>query len=145
MFPMSTRLSYAATAGGGGGADSDMEQSRRDLSPGQGSPMGPGLKPGGRMVRSSSDPSINTQENIPGIPPYPSPPTYKNQRVSVDADRLADLPLTLIFSVYTLFYRLKFGKIQIFHPEIRRNTYFFSSELPKAFPYSVLIHKNFFP
>ena len=82
MFPMSTRLSYAAAAGGGGGADSDMEQSRRDLSPGHGSSLGQGPKPGGRMVRSSSDPSINTQDNVPGIPPYPSPPTYKNQRVS---------------------------------------------------------------
>ncbi|GFS16937.1 tight junction protein ZO-1 [Elysia marginata] len=85
MFPMSTRLSYAAAAGGGGGADSDMEQSRRDLSPGHGSSLGQGLKPGGRMVRSSSDPSINTQENIPGIPPYPSPPTYKNQRIPSDS------------------------------------------------------------
>ncbi|GFO31765.1 tight junction protein zo-1 [Plakobranchus ocellatus] len=87
MFPMSTRLSYAAAAGG---ADSDMEQSRRDLSPGysmggsQGL-LGQGQMSGGRMVRSSSDPSINTQENIPGIPPYPSPPTYKNQRIPSDS------------------------------------------------------------
>nr|XP_022306894.1 uncharacterized protein LOC111113163 isoform X3 [Crassostrea virginica] len=29
-----------------------------------------------RLVRSSSDPSINTTERVPGIPPYPAPPSY---------------------------------------------------------------------
>ena len=29
-----------------------------------------------RLVRSSSDPSLAVQENIPGIPPYPNPPGY---------------------------------------------------------------------
>lgn len=69
MFPMSTRLSYAA------GADSDVDipQPRDDLD------VSPMRKQ--RLVRSSSDPSINTHENIPGISQYPSPPTYKNQRV----------------------------------------------------------------
>lgn len=70
MFPMSTRLSYAA------GADSDFDLPRPkddfDLNASTKKPL---------LVRSSSDPSINTHENIPGIPPYPSPPTYKNQRV----------------------------------------------------------------
>lgn len=28
------------------------------------------------LVRSSSDPSVNTTDRIPGIPPYPDPPRY---------------------------------------------------------------------
>lgn len=70
MFPMSTRLSYAA------GVDSDLEIPQhlgdRDVSPVRKQ----------WLVRASSDPSVNTHEKIPGIPPYPSPPTYKNQKVS---------------------------------------------------------------
>ena len=56
----------------------------------------------------------------------------------------ADLPLILILSVYTDFLTLKFGKIQIFPPEIRRNTDFFC-EMPMVYPYTVLIHTDFFP
>ena len=32
---------------------------------------------GRRLIRSSSDPSIATGENVPGIPPYPDPPVYQ--------------------------------------------------------------------
>lgn len=70
MFPMSTRLSMAA------GADSDFEAPR----PRDDFDVSPIRKK--TLMRSSSDPSVNTHENIPGIPPYPSPPTYKNQKVS---------------------------------------------------------------
>jgi len=31
------------------------------------------------MVRSNSDPSIATLENIPGIPPYQAPPSYMRE------------------------------------------------------------------
>lgn len=70
MFPMSNRMSIA------GGAESDHEQPR----PRDDLDVSPIRKK--QLMRSSSDPSVNTQENIPGIPPYPSPPTYKNQKVS---------------------------------------------------------------
>ena len=69
LFPMSHRLSYASSP------ESDMETSRpHSLYDDQGdiSPMTSHRK----LVRSSSDPSVNTQENIPGIPPYPAPPSY---------------------------------------------------------------------
>ena len=29
-----------------------------------------------RMQRANSDPSLTTQDNIPGIPPYNQPPVY---------------------------------------------------------------------
>ncbi|XP_012945825.2 tight junction protein ZO-2, partial [Aplysia californica] len=77
MFPMSTRMSFGA------GADSDLDLPRPrddlDVSPLQKK----------RLVRSSSDPSVNTHENIPGIPPYPSPPTYKNQRIPSHDSRVS--------------------------------------------------------
>ncbi|XP_041355918.1 tight junction protein ZO-1-like isoform X2 [Gigantopelta aegis] len=64
LFPMPNRLSFA------GSPESDMDLSRAqddlDMSPMQKK----------RLVRSSSDPSINTMDKIPGIPPYPSPPSY---------------------------------------------------------------------
>ena len=63
---------------------------------------------------------------------------YKSHRPN------ADLPLIQILSVYTDFLTLEFGKIQIFHPKIRRNTDFFSG-MPKVFPYTVHIHTDFFP
>ncbi|XP_059173109.1 tight junction protein ZO-1-like isoform X2 [Physella acuta] len=73
MFPMSTRLSMAA------GADSDFEAPR----PRDDFDVSPMRKK--TLMRSSSDPSVNTHENIPGIPPYPSPPTYKNQKLPPDS------------------------------------------------------------
>ncbi|BFZ25795.1 hypothetical protein BsWGS_28834 [Bradybaena similaris] len=75
MFPMSTRLSYAA------GVDSDLDipQRQSDLH------VSPVRKQ--RLVRASSDPSVNTHEKIPGIPPYPSPPTYKNQKIPSNDSR----------------------------------------------------------
>ena len=69
MFPMSNRLSYASSP------ESDVELARPssmytqevdDLSP----------LMYRRMQRANSDPSLATQENIPGIPPYPTPPIY---------------------------------------------------------------------
>ncbi|XP_055873849.1 tight junction protein ZO-1-like isoform X3 [Biomphalaria glabrata] len=73
MFPMSNRMSIA------GGAESDHEQPR----PRDDLDVSPIRKK--QLMRSSSDPSVNTQENIPGIPPYPSPPTYKNQKIPSDS------------------------------------------------------------
>ena len=53
-----------------------------------------------------------------------------------------DLPLILILSVYIDFLTFKFGKIQIFPPKIKRNSFFCG--LPNVFPYTVLIHTDFF-
>lgn len=65
LFPMASRLSFA------GPRESEQDLSRRhdefDYSP----------KHRQRLVRSSSDPSVNTMEKIPGIPPYPAPPSYR--------------------------------------------------------------------
>ncbi len=33
-----------------------------------------------KLIRSSSDPSIATGENVPGIPPYPAPPSYRRDK-----------------------------------------------------------------
>lgn len=75
LFPMSTRLSYASSP------ESDTE-----MMPGgvyeddeQPSPSPPRRK----LIRSSSDPSINTGDNVPGIPPYPAPPSYHRDKVLV--------------------------------------------------------------
>ena len=69
MFPMSARMN----SGSGAESDIDLPRPWDDLD------VPPFQK---RLVRSFTDPSINTHENIPRIPPYPSPPTYKNQRVN---------------------------------------------------------------
>ncbi|XP_071115835.1 tight junction protein ZO-1-like isoform X4 [Haliotis cracherodii] len=76
LFPMPARLSYASP-------ESELDLHRPyddfDVSPIQKK----------RLVRSSSDPSVNTAEHgIPGIPPYPAPPSYHNQRV-LPQDRYA--------------------------------------------------------
>ena len=67
LFPMTSRIAY------GGGRDSDLDISRPlddldTLSP---------IQKKHRLVRSSSDPSVNTTDKIPGIPPYPDPPRYQ--------------------------------------------------------------------
>ena len=65
MFPMPNRLSMA------GAPESELDLTRPsddlDTSPMQKK----------RLVRSSSDPSINTGDRVPGIPPYPAPPGYQ--------------------------------------------------------------------
>lgn len=71
LFPMTNRIAY-------GGRESDLDISRPlddlDLSPTHKR----------RLVRSSSDPSVNTTDKIPGIPPYPDPPRYqRSPKVSV--------------------------------------------------------------
>ncbi|XP_076439288.1 tight junction protein ZO-1-like isoform X2 [Babylonia areolata] len=67
MFPMPNRLSIAAAP------DHELDLARPaddlDISPMQRK----------RLVRSSSDPSINTADRVPGIPPYPAPPGYQKQ------------------------------------------------------------------
>lgn len=67
VFPMSSRLS--CTTGASSILDITRPQSELDISP-----MG--------KHQSSSSFSVNTQENISGIPPHFSQSTYKNQRVS---------------------------------------------------------------
>ncbi|ELU09381.1 hypothetical protein CAPTEDRAFT_221876 [Capitella teleta] len=67
LFPMSHRLSYASSP------DSDMESRPQSLYGEDDMVPGRGQR---RLVRSSSDPSINTHDNVPGIPPYPAPPSY---------------------------------------------------------------------
>ena len=63
---MSNRLSYASSP------ESDMEMCPDSMYDDE------EPSPGNRrkLVRSSSDPSLATQDNIPGIPPYPTPPSY---------------------------------------------------------------------
>ena len=70
LFPMNNRLSYASSP------ESDYEgwQQRPHSLYDEQDDMADVGKP--QMVRSSSDPSINTQDAIPGIPPYPAPPSY---------------------------------------------------------------------
>ncbi|KAJ8311679.1 hypothetical protein KUTeg_011034 [Tegillarca granosa] len=70
LFPMASRLSIAASR------ESDVDLSR----PLDDFHLSPTNKK--RMVRSSSDPSINTTEKIPGIPPYPAPPSYHHHTKS---------------------------------------------------------------
>lgn len=71
MFPMPNRLSLA------GGTENEPEfvRSSDDL---DASPIHKK-----RLMRSSSDPSINTMDRIPGIPPYPAPPRYHDAKVSL--------------------------------------------------------------
>ncbi|XP_064644896.1 tight junction protein ZO-1-like isoform X2 [Lineus longissimus] len=68
LFPMSNRFSYVSSP------ESDLELSHRM---GQLDPETPPLNR--RLIRSSSDPSVATMDNIPGIPPYKQPPTYQRE------------------------------------------------------------------
>ena len=63
---MSNRLSYASSP------DSDV-----DMRPGMFDDDDDSPPVRRKMIRSSSDPSIATGENVPGIPPYPAPPNYR--------------------------------------------------------------------
>jgi tight junction protein 1 len=85
LFPMSHRLSYASSP------ESDYEgyygrahslYSDRDGGDGT---DGDGTLPRGRprLPRASSDPSLATQDNVPGIPPYPAPPIYNRGYLQV--------------------------------------------------------------
>lgn len=71
LFPMSNRLSYASSP------ESDLDnRPGYDDDDDEMSPVVPRRK----LIRSSSDPSIATNENVPGIPPYPNPPNYRRDR-----------------------------------------------------------------
>ena len=84
MSSMSNRFSYASSP------DSELElrpgsrlYDDDDYSMYPSVPLHPGSHHqdrapvrGRRLIRSSSDPSIATGENVPGIPPYPAPPMY---------------------------------------------------------------------
>ncbi|VDI00275.1 tight junction protein 1 [Mytilus galloprovincialis] len=65
LFPMNSRLSFA----GPRESEQDLTCHRDEFE------FSPKHRP--RLVRSSSDPSVNTMEKIPGIPPYPAPPSYR--------------------------------------------------------------------
>ncbi|CAL1548287.1 unnamed protein product [Lymnaea stagnalis] len=108
MFPMSTRMSLAA----GAESDLDIPRPRDDMD------VSPIRKK--QLMRSSSDPSVNTHENIPGIPPYPSPPTYKIQKV------------TTCLELMLLFFNKK-NKIikidEVIHPEDRYYPSYYSDHL----------------
>ena len=69
LFPMSTRLSYASSP------ESDVDNYGDGLydEDDQNVPPVPSKR---KLLRSSSDPSLSTQDQIAGIPPYPSPPSY---------------------------------------------------------------------
>ena len=75
LFPMSNRMSFSPTR------DSEVDLSR----PTDDIDVSPMHKK--RLVRSSSDPSINTTDRIPGIPPYPAPPSYQ-KAVSLNVCRI---------------------------------------------------------
>lgn len=78
---MSHRLSYASSP------DSDMESRPQSLYGEDDMVPGRGQR---RLVRSSSDPSINTHDNVPGIPPYPAPPSYNRGYNQVSRDPWSD-------------------------------------------------------
>ncbi|KAK3595448.1 hypothetical protein CHS0354_003441 [Potamilus streckersoni] len=65
LFPMTNRLSFVTAH------ESDLDLGRHLGDRENSSPV---YKK--RLVRSSSDPSINTTDRVPGIPPYPEPPKY---------------------------------------------------------------------
>ena len=65
--------------------------------------------------------------------------------INSEQDSYTDLPLTLIFSVYTDFLTEKFGKIQIFFPLKLSEIQIFLLECQRFFSYTVLIHTYFFP
>ena len=71
LFPMSNRLSYASSPE----SDNEMLPGSMYDDDDQPSPI-----PRRRLIRSSSDPSINTGDNVPGIPPYPAPPSYHKDK-----------------------------------------------------------------
>ena len=77
---MGHRLSYASSP------ESDVEMRNPGLYDDDDDEVMPAPR-GQRLVRSSSDPSINTAENIPGIPPYPAPPIYRDPRYDGPYDR----------------------------------------------------------
>ena len=70
LFPMSNRLSYASSP------ESDAEMRSHSMYDDNDASPTPVRRP---MVRSNSDPSIATLENIPGIPPYQAPPSYMRE------------------------------------------------------------------
>ena len=74
LFPMSNRLSYASSP------ESDLDL-RPDSNYDDDDEMSPA--PRRKLVRSSSDPSITTADNVPGIPPYPAPPNYRREHRAV--------------------------------------------------------------
>ncbi|XP_013406126.2 tight junction protein ZO-1-like isoform X4 [Lingula anatina] len=67
LFPMTNRLSYASSP------ESDLDLSRPVSMSDEEDGTPPARK---KLVRASSDPSIATGENVPGIPPYHAPPSY---------------------------------------------------------------------
>jgi hypothetical protein len=98
LFPMTSRLSYASSP------ESDLDLSpepRCALPPGSTAPLpGPGPGPP-RLVKSSSDPSIATQEDG-GVPGYSAPPPYSpsNHYRQVSACRPTNrIPVSQIFRV----------------------------------------------
>lgn len=66
LFPMGSRASYSPAQDTEPGNTPKTHPDDFDASP----------KHKKRLVRSSSDPSINTTDRVPGIPPYPAPPSY---------------------------------------------------------------------
>ena len=76
---MGHRLSYASSP------ESDVDMRSRGLY--DDDDEVPPAPRGQRLVRSSSDPSVNTMDSIPGIPPYPAPPGYRDMHDSVPYDR----------------------------------------------------------
>ncbi|XP_061190159.1 tight junction protein ZO-1-like isoform X3 [Saccostrea echinata] len=66
LFPMGSRASYSPNQENEPSTPTKAPRDDFDASP----------KHKKRLIRSSSDPSINTTDRVPGIPPYPAPPSY---------------------------------------------------------------------
>jgi len=66
LFPMSNRFSFS---GRHEASDSELTRTLDDMDASTSHKKR-------FLVRSSSDPSVNTTDRIPGIPPYPDPPRY---------------------------------------------------------------------
>ncbi|XP_052215342.1 tight junction protein ZO-1-like isoform X1 [Dreissena polymorpha] len=79
LFPLSNRLSFSGSHGDA--SDNDVRHAFDDMD----------ALPAQRkrqLVRSSSDPSVNTMDRVPGIPPYPDPPRYQRQpKLSTDGNQ----------------------------------------------------------
>ncbi|XP_056002906.1 tight junction protein ZO-1-like isoform X5 [Ostrea edulis] len=80
LFPMGSRIGYSSGQENEPSTPTKAPKDDFDASP----------KHKKRLVRSSSDPSINTTDRVPGIPPYPAPPSYHRSPVSPHRNLMDD-------------------------------------------------------
>ena len=91
---MSNRLSYASSP------ESDVEQSRpHSMYDDEGADFSPPAQRR-RLLRASSDPSLTTADNVPGIPPYTAPPVYYGAPVHSNHRQVTALPHVRPYTAY---------------------------------------------